>query len=240
MPHVLPQKKKRGILICFTGIDGAGKTTLAKHLTKTLNQRGVKFHYVYGRYRPIIFAPFLALGRSMLLHDKDVFKDYKRYTQSRRKLFRRRLPRVLFQNLMLFDQFLQIILKIKVPLLLGRNIVCDRYTYDTIITDIMPVIDLHCPPERIIALIESYASLLPKPDFTFLADVPEEIAYQRKNDVPSIEYLKERRQVYLDVGQKLKMAVLDGTKPLELLKSEIETIVFQKTGLIPAEERQNP
>ena len=226
---------KKAIFICFTGIDGAGKTTLAKHLTQTLNQKGIKFHYVYGRYRPIIAAPFLALGRSMLLHDKDVFKDYKKYTQSRGKLFRRRLPRVLFQNLLLFDQFIQIMVKIKISLMLGRNIVCDRYVYDTIITDIMPVVDLHCPPEKILAVIKSYISFLPKPDLVFLIDVPEEIAYQRKNDVPSIEYLRERRQVYLDVGRKLGMTVLDGTKPLEQLKSEIETCIFQEAESISTE-----
>ena len=231
MLHVLPQRKRRGILLCFTGIDGAGKTTLARHLAKTLNQKGVKFHYVYGRYRPIISAPFLALGRSTLLRDKDIFKDYKGYTQSRRKLFRKRLPRVLFQNLLLFDQFLQIMFKIKVPLMLGRNIVCDRYAYDTIITDIMPVIDLNRSLEEMLTVIKSHLSLLPKPNLIFLVDVPEEIAYQRKADVPSIEYLRERRQVYLDVGRKFGMSVLDGTRELELLKSEMRNTVLQKIKL---------
>lgn len=235
MSGILLHNKRKRILLCFTGIDGAGKTTLAKHLTEALNQRGLKFHYVYSRFRPIISAPFLALGRSMLLHNKDIFKDYKGYTQSRAKLFRRRLPRALFQNLLLFDQFLQIMFKVKIPLMLGRNIVCDRYVYDTIITDIMPVVDLYCPSGKIVEIIKRYASLLPKPDFTFLADVPEEIAFSRKTDVPSIDYLKERRQTYLDVGRRLGMTILDGTKQLEQLKSEIEEHIFQETESMSTE-----
>ena len=190
---------------------------------------------MYGRFRPIISAPFLALGRSLLLRKKDIFKDYQGYTQGRAKLFRRRLPGLLFQNLLLLDQYLQVMFKVKLPLLLGRSIVCDRYVYDTIITDIMPVVDLHCPPERILAIIRAYASRLPKPDFIFLADAPEEIALARKTDVPSIEYLRERRQVYLEVGRKLGMTFLDGTRPLELLKSEIETRILQEAKSIATE-----
>jgi dTMP kinase len=171
----------------------------------------------------------------LLLRKKDIFKDYQGYTQGRAKLFRRRLPGLLFQNLLFFDQYVQVMFKIKLPLMLGRNVVCDRYIYDTIITDIMPVVDLSCSPDRIIAIIRNYASRLPKPDFIFLADAPEEIALSRKTDVPSIEYLRERRQVYLEVGRKLGMAFLDGTKRLELLKSEVETRIFQAAKSIATE-----
>ena len=43
----------RNLLICFTGIDGSGKTALAKNLVCTLNSEGFKFKYAYNRVDPI-------------------------------------------------------------------------------------------------------------------------------------------------------------------------------------------
>ena len=55
----------------------------------------------------------------------------------------------------------------------------------------------------------------------------EEIAFQRKDDTPSVEYLKERRKFYLDVGKEFGINVLDGAKGLQELLLEIEKRVFQ-------------
>ena len=62
---------------------------------------------------------------------------------------------------------------------------------------------------------------LPEPNLVFLADVPEEIAYQRKDDVPSIEYLKERRQRYLRIQKEYDMVRLDGCKSIAELEGTV-------------------
>ena len=76
-------------------------------------------------------------------------------------------------------------------------------------------------------LLKKCFRIAPKPDIAFLIDLPEEIAYQRKNDTPSIGYLKERREIYLNIGNEYEMMILDGTKSLEELKIEIEKVVFR-------------
>jgi dTMP kinase len=64
-------------------------------------------------------------------------------------------------------------------------------------------------------------NLLPKPDLVFLVNLPEEVAYQRKDDIPSVDYLKKKRAVYLRMEKKYKMTIIDGSKELADLKNVI-------------------
>jgi dTMP kinase len=115
------------------------------------------------------------------------------------------------RQLIVLDYFLSTVIKIKIPLMRGRNIVCDRYVYD-LQADLLRQ---HKRTGRILR------RLLPKPDKVFLIDLPEEVAFKRKNDVPSIDYLTQRRGGFLDLAKQYNMTVLDGSKPLKELRSQI-------------------
>jgi len=52
--------------------------------------------------------------------------------------------------------------------------------------------------------------IFPKPDFVFMIDLPEEVAFNRKNDIQSVEYLKERRQLYLEMSDKYGFIKING------------------------------
>lgn len=219
-------KKKSPVFICFTGMDGTGKTTLSKELVNILNKKGVKCKYVYARQNPFLLKPFILIGELIFLRKKDIFKNYSEYTNTKRKAMEKHsfLSKV-YQQILLLDYLLQISFKVKLPLIFGKNIVCDRYVYDTIITDLS--VDMNYSKEKVMKLLNNLLRFFPEPDITFLIDAPEELAYQRKDDTPSIKYLKERRRMYLDVGEEYRMMVLDGSKKLEELQCEIEQRVFQ-------------
>lgn len=204
-------------LICFIGVDGSGKTTLAKYLIEVMRENGVQYKYVYGRLEPFILKPFITIGRKVFLRGKDMFEDYKGYSGKKRDAIKRH-PFLFefYRYLLLFDYFLQIFFRVKLPHLLGKNIICDRYVYDTVITDLS--VDMNLSSTEIKNMIKRFFYIAPKPDLTFLIDLPEEIAFQRKNDTPSIDYLRERRHIYLDIGREEEMAVLDGTRNLDELK----------------------
>ena len=51
-----------GVFICFTGMDGSGKTTLTRALVGTMQKRGIKASYVYNRYIPIVLRPAMLVG----------------------------------------------------------------------------------------------------------------------------------------------------------------------------------
>lgn len=218
-------KKRRGVFICFTGIDGSGKTTLAKSLVDVMKQKGIKTKYVYNRYTPIILRPIILVGKWLFLRGKDIFENYKDYTGTKKSASKKHpFLASRYQRILWFDYFFQIFFKIKLPLLFGKNIICDRYIYDTIVTDLS--VDFNYSEEDAKNSL-SKLSLFPTPDITFLVDLPEEIAYQRKDDVPSVDYLKDRRGIYHHIGEKYGMVILDGAKKLEELQDDVKNEVFK-------------
>lgn len=204
-------------------MDGAGKTTLAKFLTDDLHEKNIKARYVYNRYIPILLRPALLMGQLLFLRNKDFYRDYTEYSNTKRTASKDHpVLAKFFQYLLLFDYLFQILFKIKLPLLFGKNIVCDRYIYDTIVTDLS--VDFNYSEEDVKNSLNRLLSLFPTPDIAFLVDLPEEIAYQRKDDVPAVDYLRERRMMYLYIGEECKMMILNGAMPL----NELRCIVKEK------------
>src|SRR5687767_4023014 len=74
--------RQRGVAICLSGIDGSGKTTLARQLVGTLAQAGlpVRHLHVYHWYLNLFAMPALLLynrhlGREILVLDRSFFDN---------------------------------------------------------------------------------------------------------------------------------------------------------------------
>jgi len=212
--------KRKNFFICFTGIDGSGKTTLAKETINMFLRQGISCKYVYNRFIPFLSRPLTSIGRKLFMAKEDIFKDYEKHSQSKQQLLKNKAFSYFYQFLILGDYFFQILFKVKLPLMLGQNIVCDRYIYDTIITDL--ALSLGYSEKVIKNILEKHFYFIPKPDLVFLIDVSEEIAYSRKRDIPCKDYLNDRRQFYLEVGKSAGMVILDGTRNITELVSEIK------------------
>lgn len=219
-------KSKKANIICFCGIDGSGKTTLAKNLAKNLKKKGIELNYVYGRHQPVILKPFIYLGSKLFFNKKNKFEDYKGYSNKKKSAIQKHtLLFKIYTNILLFDYYWQIMFKVKIPVMLGKNLVCDRYIFDTIITDL--AIDMDYSKEEIKSKIEKWFYITPEPNISFLIDTPEDIAFNRKDDTPSIDYLLERRNIYMEIGKEYDMVILDGTSDLEELKRNTENTVVK-------------
>lgn len=214
---------KKSTLICFVGMDGSGKTTQARRLAATLEVRGIKTKYVWNTYRPFLTWPFMALARVVFFHDKDAFKDYSGYSGTKKKLFRNRLLSWTYENLKLFDYLCRNLVTVRLPLALGRTVVSDRYVHDVVAN---LTVDLGYTKNKTSRMFHKQFPVFHRPDAVFLIDVPEEIGYRRKTDTPSVEFLKERRRVYLEIGRDCGSIVLDGSRSQDELGIEIERYVL--------------
>lgn len=215
-------KRKKGIFICFTGMDGVGKTTLAKALLALMREEGFEGRYVHSRLNPFISKPVMLAGLALFLRGKEKHQSYDEYASRKKRLFENRFLSTIYLYFISFDYLLQILFKIKIPLMRGINIICDRYIYDTVILDL--TMDLNYSINKTNRVIANWLIFLPKPDLVFLADAPEEIVFTRKNDIPSLDYLKEIRSIFLKVGKNSNMIVLDSSKPIE----EVEEVAVDK------------
>lgn len=215
-------KNKKRTFICFTGVDGAGKTTLAKSLSSAIGENGFKSHYVHSRLKPFISRLPMQIGMALFLRGKSKHRSYGEYAGRKKRLFRNRFLSQIYSSLLSIDYFFQVLFKIRIPLMRGKNIICDRYIYDTVILDL--AVDLDYPPEKTAGVIKDWQSLLPKPDMVFLLDAPEEIIFARKDDIPSLDYLKEARGIFLAVAKDNDMILLDSSRPV----AEVETDAINK------------
>jgi dTMP kinase len=214
-----------GSLICFVGIDGSGKTTLAKNISRELEKENFDCIYIYGRIIPTFSRFFMSIGRSLVLRRKknDIFKDYEGYSKQKKKVFNNKLFSKAFKWIILFDHILQINFKIKSRLLMGKIVICDRYIFDTVITDIAANID--CEITESVDLLKKTFLIVPKPDYLFYIEIPEEVAFERKDDVPHIDYLIERKKLYDALEKSFSIIKLDGTKKVDEISNEVKTIL---------------
>lgn len=218
-------KRKNGLLICFTGIDGSGKTTVAEKVTKYLKEKDLPVVYVYGRLKLFLTKPLMLIGNKLFLRNYNITENYDEYSGKKKKLFStHKVLLKVYLYVLLLDYLLQILIKIKIPLLLGKVVICDRYIYDTVVTDI--AVDMNYSEKQVLSLLDKCFLLLPKPRVTFLVDVNEDVAYSRKNDVPDERYLKDRRSFYLEVARYYNnMTIIGGNnKPEEVFEECIRRL----------------
>lgn len=216
-----------GDLICITGIDGSGKTTTAKGIAEEIDSSGAKSKYVWGKHRPILLYPFYRLAQILFLQNEDAHKDYQSHKETKNSAIDDHPVLVrIYLSVMLIDQLFQIAFKVQIPLLLGQTVVCDRYIFDTVIVDIAS--DFGFTDEKAMRWIHLLMRLAPTPDSVVLIDVPEEISLERKDDIPSEAYLRQRRDRYHKFVDRFNLTVVDGTKqPNEVQEAVIESLLEQ-------------
>lgn len=205
---------KKGILIVFEGIDGAGKTTQAEILLNKLRIKG--FDVVYfqeptrGKWGRII-------KEKALLPDSLTPKE-------ELDLFQRDRKENVEENL-------------KPALVMKKVVILDRYYFSTIAYQGAKGID----PEWIQRNNEKFVV---KPDLVFILDIDAKKGLKRIEDRKRKDKLFEREEYLVNVRKIFKgfkgenIIHIEGTKPKEEISRKIEKIVFdyikdKNNGLFP-------
>jgi thymidylate kinase len=211
----------RGKLVCLIGIDGSGKTTLAKRLVEEMQARGVTSHYFWGGFSPtVLLRPVLWLAKRLVYRED----RHSQVLEQKGSVLKNKMWSTIYHYGILADYVLQVLTRAGAPLLFGWSVVCDRYVHDTVVNTAL-VLDYS--DDKLLRLLVGMQRLIPRPDLTLLADLPEEIAYMRKNDVLSIAFLSERRRRFHLMADAHDLPVLDASKPLDELVEHVTAQVLQ-------------
>jgi len=214
-------------IICITGIDGAGKSTLARSVASELCKKGFQAQYFYGRVIPVLSRLAMNFGRKIFLRKNNIWEDYSGYSRSKQKVMRAPILSWGYAFLILLDYYLVTWIKLLPYCFRKVYVVADRYFYDTVVTDLAA--HLGFSSNQVLSAVEMGLRFLPKPQNTILIDIPEEIAFARKNDIPHIDYLRERRAYYLDLCVRPEVTMLYGNNSQDCLLRKTMEIIEKET-----------
>jgi thymidylate kinase len=203
---------KRKLIVCFAGVDGSGKTTVAKALHESLGEAGISSHYMWCGWRGFeswLFKPVAAPTKNALIRRGDEARVASAHT---------RVP--FFDYFMWLDYFVRVYPAVVISLIRNDVLVVDRYVYDV-------MLGLSKNDNKSNRFMIKLLKLFPQPSVVFFIDVPIELAYARKDDIPSLEFLRERDGETRQLLKQLpgKVITLDGTHSASELAAEALAVV---------------
>ena len=217
------QSKLYSKLINVVGIDGSGKTELCKALLHEIQKRYPATKYVHSYHEPFILKPMKSIARAIFMHGTDEFADYSRYrelkfcTSSRHKYLSS-----VYGFVWILDYVLQAVMRVGLLNLFGRRIIIDRYVFDTVLNASLTA---NWTPDITHRILGGLLKILPRPDVIFLIDLPAVVAFERKKDIQSIEYLQERRHLYMEMADIYGFIKLNGQdEPQAVLAQAIRSL----------------
>lgn len=229
-------------LICLTGIDGCGKSTQANILVDRLRESGYDVEKVWTGGRPYISRPLVRLvkrrfrapvqredGRFETRDDSSASpeEEFSAYLERSNAMFERWwVLRRGWTDVSLMEHAVEANLAVQPHLMAGKAVVCDRYMYKSVV-NLAVLLDL--PLIALPGLLRHPAlAMVPRPTLYFLLDVPAEVGYQRKHDLPGREYVKRRVPIYRALAAYSRMPVVDATRTPDAIADAIWDIVQQK------------
>ncbi|HEC92575.1 MAG TPA: hypothetical protein ENI51_06265, partial [Candidatus Atribacteria bacterium] len=204
-----------------------------KLLFSSLEKRFNKVLYVWCRWEPFLFKPLIKLWkrRQGKQNKKENEDDYKILKSKKTTLLKNPIFRWSWFLIFVTEYGLQVFFKIRLKKFKKRIIISDRYFYDSFVDQ---VINFNLSEEKILKLLDNFwiRKVFPEPDLVIYIDCPEEIAIKRKEDVFSLDYLKDRRKIYLKIVDLKGYCKVDGALQIEEVRKNIEEIVNEKLSEI--------
>lgn len=223
---------RKGRAIVFSGLDCAGKSTQINLLMASLVAAGRKpiYLWVRGGYTPI----FSIAKRILRFFSKGRGFPPPGTSAKRKQIFRNPWVRILWLQLAIADIILVYGVYLRVSTWLGKDVVCDRFVWDTVID-----FRLNFPDEA----FEGWFSwkllmwVIPCPSVTFLLLIPVSESLRRSGlkfePFPdSEETLRQRLELYRTLAVEGRGRVIDCMGTIAEISTEIHRIL----GIVPTPE----
>lgn len=210
-------------IINIIGVDGSGKTTLAKAIAQDFQKHDGNVCYKYCQYVAILLYPFKKLAKISLMRKTDEFINYDHYNDIKKKNSRRYpILANIYAGIWILDYLVQILFKITFNIMIGKRLILDRYFIDTAVNLSLTTNHEISYAEKVIRF---FLKFVPEPDIVLLIDLPEQIAFNRKDDIPDLNYLRERRDRYRMLASTFDFIAIDGTKHRNEVMLEAKNIL---------------
>ncbi len=214
------------MIIYLTGIDGSGKSTITENLAREVF-KDEEVVTIWGRYKPkivrILISPFKKkfvsdAGNDHLMNDSE-YSEWKNYKKT---ITKSGFISKIIYFLQSVDYLIQLNRFKKIINESGDKIlVIDRYLLDFIVDESVNYGDIG---NNVITKL--FLRKLRKLDHIFFIDASEEVALSRKNDIPSLEYLRERKKIYKDYISKLDNShIINNDFELNNAMNEIKSVL---------------
>jgi thymidylate kinase len=184
------------MIIYLTGIDGSGKSSIMQ-LLETEVFAGNEVRTIWARYQPkfvkFLIFPFKRKFISDNTNGHPInTKEYSEWFIFKEKITSWKIVSKMLFLIQALDYLSQLI---RVRRIIRKNkekiIIIDRFTLDFIVDQSINYGDIENH-----FITKHFLKILNGLDYIFLIDTNEEVAFNRKDDIPSIEYLTKRRKQY--------------------------------------------
>lgn len=203
---------KRNI-ICFIGIDGAGKSSIICELKNKLENSHLKVDNIYFGWKP--FLPTTKIISKILKK-----RDYKITNKMNNKINESQnfsLTQEIMLTYYLIEYLSRYLYQLKITSK-GNIALVDRYFYD------MYAHYHYANQSRIFPIL---LKIMPKPNLTILLDVDVEIAKQRKPEM-DFALLKEHYNRYQDLSKIINVKIVKTNQDIENSVKEVMGLIKNK------------
>lgn len=223
--------------VALIGLDGSGKSANINAMKQDIDYSDYNFMWV--RWEPKLLKPaYWFLGKkvkssksqsieniSAKYHQKDTEEqkqmsaEYTAKTGLKGKIFKSPVVRTLWMFFALLDYFFQFYAKTIKILIKKENVIFDRFYLDLFVDQ---GINFGYSPEKIDSEVKKYQKLFPRIKQMIYLRVSPETCYQRKDDIPNMDYLLRRYAIYEKLSQNPGWVIIDGEEPFDVVYLNIK------------------
>lgn len=213
-------KQTGKLLISFSGIDGAGKSTQIENLRSRLEETGRSVKIITFWDDVATLKQFReGVGHKVFKGDKGVGSPDAPIHRRDKNV---QSPLVSLSRLGLyFSDALSLRSKVRAVVKSDADVVIfDRYVFDELA-------NLKLSSAAIRAYIRAVMKLVPRPDVSFILDADPDAAFARKPEYP-LEFLHTNRRAYLTLAQMIGQITIIPPLPIDQAKQAVVAAVFNR------------
>jgi len=204
-------------VICIIGPDGVGKTTHVTKIIDEFRERGYLYEYRWLRFHHFLSIPALLFARIMGYTEAETLPNgkkvsYHHFENSRMLCF-------LYPLLLWLDTLIFVTVKFYIPkYILGRNIICDRFVFDTLVDLGLSINHKGIASTKI---GKFFLRLAPQNTVIILLIADKEELRGRREDVYYDRILEEKILAYKNLAAQLNIPIIDANHRFEVVHKEI-------------------